>query len=90
MRATIRPFDDRDVDMVVGLSLRAWEPVFASIERAIGTRIYAVLTPDWRTSQRHAVEAVCAAAETSVWVAEAEGHRRRLRGRPAAQRAADG
>ena len=71
MPATIRPFDDRDTEAVVALSLRAWAPVFASIDRAIGPELYAVLTPDWRTSQRQAVEAVCAAEATSVWVAEA-------------------
>jgi GNAT superfamily N-acetyltransferase len=66
----IRPFDDRDVDAVVSLSLRAWAPVFASIEQAMGSEIYRRLHPDWRASQQQAVEAVCAAQKTRVWVAE--------------------
>jgi GNAT superfamily N-acetyltransferase len=67
----IRPFDDRDAEAVVSLSLRAWAPVFASIEQAMGSEIYRRLYPEgWRASQRQAVEAVCAAQKTRVWVAE--------------------
>lgn len=42
----IRPFDDRDTDAVVDFSLRAWAPVFASIERAMGSEIYSGFYPD--------------------------------------------
>jgi GNAT superfamily N-acetyltransferase len=67
----IRPFDDRDAEAVVSLSLRAWAPVFASIEQAMGSEIYRRLYPEgWRASQQQAVEAVCAAQKTRVWVAE--------------------
>ena len=67
----IRPFDDRDADAVVGLSLRAWAPVFASIEQAMGSELFRSFHPDgWRASQRRAVEAVCASQKTRVWVAE--------------------
>ncbi len=56
---------------MVGLSLRAWAPVFASIEQAMDSEIYAQFYPDgWRASQQKAVEAVCAAQGTRVWVAE--------------------
>ena len=40
MRPQIRPLDDRDAEAVVGLSLRAWAPVFASIERVLGSEIH--------------------------------------------------
>jgi ribosomal protein S18 acetylase RimI-like enzyme len=74
MRPQIRPLDDRDAEAVVGLSLRAWAPVFASIERALGSEIYGLLFPDgWLASQRQAVEAVCASQEKRVWVAEVDG-----------------
>jgi ribosomal protein S18 acetylase RimI-like enzyme len=66
----IRPFDDRDVEAVVDLSLRAWTPVFASLERVLGSEIFGRLNPDWREDQRRAVEDVCAAKEGRVWVAE--------------------
>jgi len=66
----IRPFDDRDVEAVVDLSLRAWTPVFASLERVLGSEIFGRPHPDWREDQRRAVEDVCAAKEGRVWVAE--------------------
>ncbi|CAA9465410.1 MAG: hypothetical protein AVDCRST_MAG28-4015 [uncultured Rubrobacteraceae bacterium] len=66
----IRPFDDRDVEAVVGLSLRAWAPVFASLEQALGSEIFRRQHPDWREDQRRAVEDVCAAKKRRVWVAE--------------------
>lgn len=67
----IRLFDDRDADAVVSLSLRAWAPVFASIEQALGSEIFGSLYPEgWRESQRQAVRAVCASQEKWVWVAE--------------------
>jgi ribosomal protein S18 acetylase RimI-like enzyme len=66
----IRPFDDRDAEAVVDLSLRAWAPVFASLERVLGSEIFGRLHPDWREDQRRAVEDVCAAKEGRVWVAE--------------------
>jgi ribosomal protein S18 acetylase RimI-like enzyme len=74
MRPQIRPLEDRDAEAVVGLSLRAWAPVFASIERALSSEIYGLLYPDgWLASQHHAVEAVCASQEKRVWVAEVDG-----------------
>ena len=69
----IRLFDDRDAGAVIGLSLRAWAPVFASIEQALGSEIFGRLHPDWREDQRRAVEEVCASQETRVWVAGVEG-----------------
>ena len=56
MRPRIRPFDDRDAEAVVDLSLRAWAPVFASFERVLGSEIFKRLHPDWREDQRRAVE----------------------------------
>src|SRR4028118_1585792 len=72
MRARIRPFDDRDAEAVVNLSLRAWAPVFASLEQALGSEIFRRQHPDWREDQRRAVEEVCAAGKGQVWVAEVD------------------
>ena len=73
MRPRIRPFDDRDAEAVVDLSLRAWAPVFASLERVLGSEIFRRLHPDWREDQRRAVEDICAAKKQRVWVAEVDG-----------------
>jgi len=58
---------------LVALSLRAWAPVFASLERVLGSEIFGRLHPDWREDQRRAVEDVCTAKKERVWVAEVDG-----------------
>ncbi|CAA9540338.1 MAG: FIG00877277: hypothetical protein [uncultured Sphingomonadaceae bacterium] len=57
---------------MVDFSLRAWTPVFASLERVLGSEIFRRQHPDWREDQRRAVEEVCAAGEGRVWVAEVD------------------
>jgi GNAT superfamily N-acetyltransferase len=72
MDVTIRPLESSDIEDVVQLSLRAWAPVFASFERVLGTDIYLRIYPEWKTSQRAAVEDVCRDAKYSVWLAVLE------------------
>jgi len=69
----IRDFEERDLDGVVRLSLRAWAPVFVSIEQGMGPEVYQYFFPDWQTEQRNSVAAVCADKEARVWVCEIEG-----------------
>ena len=74
MNLHIRPVCNHDVEDLVRLSLLAWAPVFSSFERILGPEIYAIVYPDWKTSQREAVETVCKGGEkTTVWVAELDG-----------------
>ena len=70
----IEPYDHSRLDAVVRLSLRAWAPVFESIEQAMGSDIFREQHPDWRVTQRSAVESVCSDEGCHVWVA-AEGSR---------------
>ena len=72
MQPRIRPFEDRDAEAVVDFSLRAWAPVFTSLERVLGSEIFRRQHPDWREGQRRAVEEVCAADRGRVWVAEVD------------------
>jgi GNAT superfamily N-acetyltransferase len=73
MNMRIEPYDARHLDAVVGLSLRAWSPVFSSIQQALNPDVYQVFYPNhWTVSQQQAVEAVCAAEDTHVWVAIAD------------------
>jgi GNAT superfamily N-acetyltransferase len=66
----IEPYDNSQLDAIKSLSLRAWAPVFDSIEKAIDFEVYHSFYPDgWCVSQLHAVEEVCAAEDTKVWVA---------------------
>ena len=73
MTPVIRPLEDRDREAVVALSLRAWAPVFASLEDVLaGSGVYSRLYPDgWSTAQRAAVGA--ALASMYVRVAEVGG-----------------
>jgi ribosomal protein S18 acetylase RimI-like enzyme len=69
----IKLYDPRDLDAVVRLSLRAWEPVFDSLKQVFNPNVYQVFYPEhWRVSQQQAVEAVCADKNNSVWVAMAD------------------
>lgn len=65
----IEPYDESRLAGIVRLSLRAWAPVFASIEKAMDAEVYREQHPDWRGTQRTAVESVCADPEVPVWVA---------------------
>jgi ribosomal protein S18 acetylase RimI-like enzyme len=70
----IRPFRDSDLDAIVELSLRAWEPVFESLRAVLGDAIFARLhQPDWRTVQAEAVRSSCTSEERDVFVAIADG-----------------
>ena len=66
----IEPYDPYQLDAVIRLSLRAWSPVFDSIQNAMDVDVYQEFYPDnWRVSQQKAVEDVCAAEDTNVWIA---------------------
>jgi GNAT superfamily N-acetyltransferase len=66
----IEPYDPHHIDAVIRLSLRAWAPVFDSIQKAMNVDVYQAFYPNhWRVSQQKAVEDVCAAEDTNVWVA---------------------
>ena len=66
----IESYDPRHLDAVIRLSLRAWEPVFASLQQAMDAEVYQAFYPDgWQVSQQKSVEDVCSADDTTVWVA---------------------
>jgi GNAT superfamily N-acetyltransferase len=69
----IRPFRASDLDAVVELSVRAWEPVFESLREVLGHAIFARLhQPDWRTVQADAVRAGCTGEDREAFVAVAD------------------
>ena len=65
----IREFAEDDLEAVVAFSLRAWEPVFASVQAVLGDEIFLRLHPDWRTSQAETVRSICTNEERDVYVA---------------------
>jgi len=65
----IREFAEDDLAAVVAFSLRAWEPVFDSVQAVLGDEIFLRLHPDWRTSQETTVRSICVNDERDVYVA---------------------
>ena len=69
----IREFRESDVETVIEFSLRAWEPVFASVRDVLGEDIFLRLHPDWKVNQAEAVRSSCTNPEREVFVAVAGG-----------------
>lgn len=70
----IRPYDATDLEAIVDLSIRAWEPVFESMRRVLGDAIFARLhRPDWIAVQADAVRSTCESDERHVFVAVVDG-----------------
>ena len=66
----IEPYALHHLDTIVQLSLKAWTPVFESLQTVINAEVYQTFYPDsWQVSQQKAVEDVCTGADTNVWVA---------------------
>lgn len=73
MPVAIRPLAESDIAAVVDLSLRAWEPVFASFRSQLGEAVYRHLFPDWSAHQSAAVERVLRDEAMHTWVADEAG-----------------
>lgn len=62
----MRPFETSDADAVVGLAIRAWEPVFASFLDVLGDAIFQRYYPDWEGQQADSVRD--ALSNNPTWV----------------------
>lgn len=69
MEVQIRDYRHSDEHPVVELSLRAWAPVFTSMEEALGHEIFSRLHGDWRHYQEKAVRDTLADRAIQAWVA---------------------
>ena len=69
----IREFRKDDLEAVIELSLRAWEPVFASVRQVLSDDIFLRLHPDWKEGQADAVRSACTDEERDVFVAVTDG-----------------
>ena len=70
MDERIREYRPDDEEAVVELSLRAWAPVFASVEAALGSEIFVRLHGDWRMYQEQSVRDALSNSAMHVWVAD--------------------
>lgn len=74
MEFHIRDSVAADHDAIVALGLRAWEPVFASVEAVLGEELATRLHgEDWREYQATAIRGTLTASTDCGWVAEAGG-----------------
>jgi GNAT superfamily N-acetyltransferase len=73
MHEAIRGYGPDDEESVVALSLRAWAPVFASLEQVLGSELSVRLHGSWRPYQESAVREILSDSDVHVWVAEARG-----------------
>ena len=73
MQAGVRGFVLNDLEVIVAMSLRAWAPVFASLQDAMGSRLFERLRGDWRQGQAADVRRVVNDEAVSVSVAEVDG-----------------
>jgi GNAT superfamily N-acetyltransferase len=69
----IREFRKDDLGAIIELSLRAWEPVFASVRQVLGDTVFLRLHPDWKEDQADEVRSACNNEERGVFVAEMDG-----------------
>jgi GNAT superfamily N-acetyltransferase len=70
----LRAYAESDLEAIVELALRAWEPVFESLRTVLGDAIFARLhQPDWTTLQAEAVRSGCTSDEQDVFVAVVDG-----------------
>ncbi len=67
----IREFREDDLEAIVEFSLRAWQPVFASVRNVLGDDIFFRLHPDWKANQADAVRSACTSDGRDVFVAVA-------------------
>lgn len=64
----IRPYRSNDRNAVVEFAVRAWAPVFASIQQALDPDFYDLSYPGgWETNQRAAVAASLESEHAWVW-----------------------
>ena len=58
------------MEQILDLSIRAWDPVFESIEESLDPLVYRAFYPaGWKIAQHAAVNATCLAPDVTTWVA---------------------
>jgi GNAT superfamily N-acetyltransferase len=66
----VRDYGPDDEEAILELSLRAWEPVFAALEKALGAELFVRLRGNWRAGQAAEVSRVLADPAHRVWVCD--------------------
>jgi GNAT superfamily N-acetyltransferase len=70
----IRSARPEDREPLLAIASRAWEPVFASVNRVLGAELAELLHgEDWRAHHSAEIRAILDSDVTSTWVAEVDG-----------------
>ena len=70
----IIPFQKEHLSPLIELSLRAWEPIFQSLEAIIQPAVYAEFYPEgWQKSQKETVTAALNSDEMQSWIGMENG-----------------
>jgi predicted kinase/GNAT superfamily N-acetyltransferase len=71
---TIRPYLDSDWDAVLEICILAFTPVHESFERLLGADLFALVYPDWKTSNKNYLSSLISSDERDRFlVAEQDG-----------------
>jgi GNAT superfamily N-acetyltransferase len=71
---TIRSARPEDHEVLLALASRAWEPVFASVNVALGGELARLLHgEDWRNHQASEMREILASDSIETWVADVDG-----------------
>jgi GNAT superfamily N-acetyltransferase len=74
MPPTIRSANSDDHEALVALALRAWDPVFASVNAVLGDELARLLHgEDWRDHHSAEVREILGSDSIMTWVADVEG-----------------
>jgi ribosomal protein S18 acetylase RimI-like enzyme len=72
IRATIRRGTKADVPAVQTVNLAAFRPIDKSFAQILGSEVYALVYPDWQTSQQRQLEELVEKKNVEWFVAEME------------------
>jgi ribosomal protein S18 acetylase RimI-like enzyme len=56
----IRPLEPSDVEVVVGIAIAAWQPVFAGYRQAMGDELFVTVHPHWQREKARQIREACA------------------------------
>ena len=65
----IRSYEEDDKPALEELTLRAWKPVFADLERSIKPEPYEAFVPDWQAEQMRSLNTFCDSGDVYTIVA---------------------
>lgn len=62
----IRPLEPADVEVVVGIAVAAWQPIFAQFRKLMGDELFATARPHWQREKARQVREACAPGSSAI------------------------